>query len=88
MEPYYIQYRENDEEIVITIKKKTILEMSDSIKDDFDVVKIIHNDDFFFFFTDYMSDSEKIEELVERSIEYAFEQPGEFLEVLDYSEDN
>ncbi len=88
MEPYYIQYRENDEEIVITIKKKTILEMSDSIKDDFDVVKIIHNDDFFNHVTDYMSDSEKIEELVERSIEYAFEQPGEFLEVLDYSEDN
>ena len=62
--------------------------MSDSIKDDFDVVKIIHNDDFFNHVTDYMSDSEKIEELVERSIEYAFEQPGEFLEVLDYSEDN
>ena len=47
MEPYYIQFSQNDEDIIITIKKKTILEIADSIKDDFDVVKIIHEDDFF-----------------------------------------
>lgn len=40
--PYYIQCNQNDEDIIITIKKKTILEISDSIKDDFDVVQIIH----------------------------------------------
>jgi len=85
--PYYIQCNQNDEDIIITIKKKTILEISDSIKDDFDVVQIIHKDDFFNHVISYILDCESIEELVERSIEYTFEQPGDFLDVLDYSED-
>lgn len=86
MEPYYIQFSQNDEDIIITIKKKTILEIADSIKDDFDVVKIIHEDDFFNHIINFMDD-ETIEGVTVRSIEYTLEQPGEFLEVLDYSEE-
>ena len=86
MEPYYIQFSQNDEDIIITIKKKTILEIADSVKDDFDVVKIIHEDDFFNHIINFMDD-ETIEGVTVRSIEYTLEQPGEFLEVLDYSEE-
>lgn len=86
MEPYYIQISQNDEDIIITIKKKTILEITDSIKDDFDVIKIIHEDVFFDHIISFM-DQDTIEGITVRSIEYTLEQPGDFLDVPDYSED-
>lgn len=86
MEPHYIQISQDDEDIIITIKKKMILEIANSIKDDFDVVKIIHEDVFFNHIINFIDD-ETIEGVTVRSIEYTLEQPGDFLDVLDYSED-
>jgi len=82
MEPYYIQFSQNDEDIIITIKKKTILEIADSMKEDVGIAKIIHEDVFFNHVINFIDD-ETIEGVMVRSIEYTLEETGDFLSYLE-----